>query len=147
MIEDLLQPRHLLIVIVLLGMVIVPAIFYLLTLQTALERCSVESRAASPGTVWLMLIPLFNLIWNFILVGQISRSLRNEFNRRGTQGVEADPGKSIGLAMCILAPCGIIPGIGFLSSIAGFICWIIYWVKISGYSRLLLAPAIGSATA
>src|SRR5580700_10210960 len=142
MIEDLLQPRHLMIVMVLLGMVSLPAIFYLLTLQTALERCSAEARTTSPGMVWLMLIPLFNLIWNFILVGDVSRSLRNEFNRRGTQGLEADPGKSIGLAMCILAPCGIIPGIGFLSAIAGFICWIIYWVKISGYSRLLLAPAL-----
>jgi hypothetical protein len=147
MIEDLLQPRHLIIVIVLIGMVIVPAIFYLLTLQKALERCSAESRTASPGSVWLMLIPLFNLIWNFILVGEISRSLRNEFNRRGTPGIEAHPGKNIGLAMCILAPCGIIPGIAFFASIAGFICWIIYWVKISGYSRLLMAPFVESAAA
>jgi len=41
------------------------------------------------------------------------------------------------LAMCILAIISIIPYIGILFGLAGFICWIIYWVKISGYSAKL----------
>jgi len=145
MIEDLLQPRHLLLVIAILAPLLVPAILYLLTLQSALERCSAKSRTVAPGTVWLMLIPVFNLVWHFILVGHVSRSLRNEFNRKRTPGVEAEPGKSIGLAMCILAPCAIAPIVGVFAAVGGLICWILYWVKISGYSQLLLAasPVVG----
>lgn len=146
MIEDLVQPRHLIVLLVIVAP-LVASIFYLLMLQRALERCSAQSRTIGPGMVWLMLIPLFNLVWHFILIGHISRSLRNEFNLKGTPGVAADPGKSIGLVMCILAASSIIPSVGRFAAIASLICWIVYWVKIAGYSQLLLAPAVGSPTA
>lgn len=99
-----------------------------------------ECRTLSPGMVWLLFIPLFNVIWHFIVVTNISSSLRNEFNRRNFPGIETEPGKGIGLAMCILAACGIIPILGILCAIAGFVCWIVYWVKIHEYSQRLLIP-------
>lgn len=46
--------------LVLAGLVV--AIFYLLTLMRALQKCSPQSRTMQPGMVWLLLIPLFNLI-------------------------------------------------------------------------------------
>ena len=118
-------------------LMILPAVFYLLSLQRTLERCAPVSRTLSPGLVWLMLIPLFNLVWHFIVVVNISKSLHNEFARRNIPNAEPEPGKGIGLAMCILAATGLIPLIGILTSLAGFICWIVYWVKVSGYSRFL----------
>jgi hypothetical protein len=63
--------------------------------------------------------------------------LRNEFTRRNVPNVEREPGKGVGLAMCILAAVSIIPVLGILTGIAGFVCWIVYWVKIAGYSALL----------
>jgi hypothetical protein len=87
-----------------------------------------------------MLIPLFNLVWHFIVVTNIARSLANEYAMRRLPMYEREPGKGIGLAMCILAACGIIPVIGLFTWLAGLVCWIIYWVKISGYSRRLVAP-------
>ena len=44
--------------------------------------------------------------------------------------------------MCILAATGLIPLIGILTGLAGLVCWIVYWVKISGYSRLLEQPSM-----
>jgi hypothetical protein len=38
------------------------------TLERFLQKCAPESRALSPRSVWLMLIPLFNGVWHFILV-------------------------------------------------------------------------------
>ncbi|HXB73026.1 MAG TPA: hypothetical protein VNY05_32615 [Candidatus Acidoferrales bacterium] len=131
---------ELLVVLIFLGIVVIPGIFYLLTLQRALERCSPEARTTSPGNVWLMLIPLFNLVWEFILVIKIARSLHNEFLRRNIIDVEAEPGKSLGLAMCILSLTGFIPLLGIAGSLAGLVCWILYWVKISGYSQRLAMP-------
>lgn len=119
---------------------LVPAIFYLLTLQKALNRCSPESRAMQPGMVWLMFIPLFNLVWHFFVVINTAKSLGAEFQKRG-MAEEPAPGKTIGMVMCILACCGIIPLLGILCSVGALVCWIMYWVKIAGYSAKLAAPA------
>ncbi len=132
---------EIILVLVALGIMIIPVIFFLLTLQKALERCSIESRATTPGSVWLLLIPIFNLVWQFIIVTKISESLHNEFTKRNIPE-DLQPGKSIGITFCVLAICSIIPVLGIITSIAAFICWIIYWVKISGYSNKLLQPVV-----
>jgi hypothetical protein len=119
---------------------LLPAIFYLLTLQKALNRCSPENRAMAPGMVWLMLIPLFNIVWHFFVVINVAKSLGAEFQKRGIVE-EADPGKKIGMIMCILACCGWIPLLNILTGIGTLICWILYWIKIAGFSAKLAAPA------
>ena len=55
------------------AVLLVPMIFYLLTLQKALNRCSPECRAMNPGMVWLMLIPLFNVVWQFFIVINLAK--------------------------------------------------------------------------
>ncbi|MGQ9799909.1 MAG: hypothetical protein ACUVRG_11600 [Ignavibacterium sp.] len=130
---------EILLILIVIGLLKIPYIFFLLTLQKALERCSVESRTTTPGSVWLLLIPLFNLVWEFIIVSKISESLHNEFTKRNIP-VEPHPGKSIGIAYCVLDVLSIIPFIGILTYVAALICWIIYWVKISEYSNKLIQP-------
>jgi hypothetical protein len=132
---------ELLVVLVVGILFLVPAIFFLITLQRALERCAPESRAMSPGTVWLWLIPLFSLVWQFPMVINIAKSLHNEFVRRNLPVSEPEPGKSLGLAMCILWIVGIVPVIGIVAGLAGMVCWILYWVKITEYSRMLKEPS------
>ena len=34
----------------------------------------------TPSQVWLMLIPLFGIAWQFILINRISESLKSEFS-------------------------------------------------------------------
>ena len=119
---------------------LIPVIFYLLTVQKALTRCSPESRAMSPGLVWLMLIPLFNLVWHFFLVLNTAKSLGAEFKKRGIAGPES-PGKGIGLAMAILPLVSWVPIVGAFAGIGYLVCWIIYWVKIAGFSKQIAQPA------
>ncbi len=129
------------VLVVVLGLaMLVVGILYLLTLQKSLNRCSPESRAMAPGLVWLMLIPLFNLVWQFFVVLNIAKSLQAEFALRGIDA-EPEPGKKIGLAMCILNACGLIPVVGAFLSLGGFVCWIIYWKKIADFSARIAAPA------
>lgn len=116
-----------------LGVLLVVFILYLRTLHKALERCSPELRTMPPGQVWLIFIPLFNLVWQFLIVSNVARSLEAEYRKRGMT-VERDPGKSLGMAVCILHCCGIIPIVGIIPGFAAFICWIMYWSKIAGYS-------------
>jgi len=123
-----------------LAIILVPLIFYLLTLQKTLNRCAPENRAMAPGLVWLMFIPMFNIIWHFFIVINVAKSLGAEFQKRGITE-EPQPGKTIGLIMCILAACGIVPILGILCSLGALVCWILYWVKIAGFSSKLAAPA------
>jgi hypothetical protein len=140
---DLLQPTHLIVICFLFSIVfIIPAIFYLLTLQSALAKCPPGSRTMEPGMVWLLLIPLFHLVWHFFVVMALGNSLGNEFRRRGIQCLDQLPGQSIGMAMCICGCCGIIPFINFLALPAAFALWIAYWVKIAEFSRALDFPPI-----
>ncbi|MDO8301735.1 MAG: hypothetical protein Q7T18_00685 [Sedimentisphaerales bacterium] len=50
---------------------------------------------------------------------------------------DEEPGKKLGLAYAILAICSIIPFVGFLAGIGSLVCFIMYWVKIAGYSKQL----------
>jgi hypothetical protein len=115
---------------------IVVAVLYLLTLQNLLKRVATENRVIEPGKVWLMLIPLFGLVYAFILYPKISESLKNEFSKRGLTD-SGDYGKSLGTAMAVLGLCGFIPILGGFASIADLVIWIIYWVKMSEYKSKL----------
>lgn len=138
-----LGPAELVVILIVLAILVVPGVFYILSLKRALEKCSPASRTMDPGMAWLLLIPLFNLVWQFIVVGHMARSLGNEFRSRGIPA-EPEPGKSLGMAMCILGACGMIPILGVLASLAGFVCWILYWVRIAEYTRRLdTVPAVG----
>jgi len=116
---------------------LVPAIFYLLMLQKAFTRCAPESRAMDPNMVWLMLIPIFGIVWHFIIVNNMAKSLGAEFAKRNIVIEEAEPGKKVGMPMCILSACGIIPFIGILAGIAALVFWVMYWIKIAEYSEKL----------
>ena len=117
---------------------LIPAIFYILTLQKALNRCAPENRAMAPGLVWLLLVPLLNIVWGFFVVINMSKSLGAEFQKRGI-AEEPEPGKKLGLIMCILVCCGLIPILGAFCSLGALVCWILYWVKIAGFSSKLAA--------
>jgi hypothetical protein len=123
---------------------IVIAVLFILTLRKALERCAPQNRTTSPDSAWLLLIPLFNMVWGFILYPRISESLEREFRQRNLP-IEPQPAKSLGLALAILQVCCIIPLVGILAGLGALICFIMYWVKISGYSNRLGAGTVYSA--
>jgi len=127
---------------------IVIVVFYLLTLQKALSRVAPWNRLIEPGLVWLTLIPIFAHIWSFFIATRIPDSLRNEFRSRGLDD-GSDYGKGVGLAHAIIAvlsfalnmvsrlsrqPVVIITApLGLVS----LILFIIFWVRIAGYSKKL----------
>jgi len=86
--------------LIVLAIMLVPFIFYLLTLQKALNRCSPECRAMNPGMVWLMFVPLFNIVWQFFIVLNIAKSLAAEFQKRGI-AEDPNPGQTLGMVMCV----------------------------------------------
>lgn len=118
-------------------------ILFLLTLHRTLERVSPDLRKMSPGLVWLFFIPYFNMVWTFIVVNKFSESVGAEFQRRNIQTFEEKPGFSIGMAwaslnlLAFLLGFADIPFIAGVINIAGFVCWILFWVKASKLKREL----------
>lgn len=126
--------------------IIVPFVFYLFTLQRTLEAIDIESRKMAPGQVWLLFIPIFNIIWQFIMIGRIADSIRDECSRLQIPVSENRPTFTLGLIMTLLYIVSIplnnfslSPMLGGLCSIAALVCWIVYWVKVNSYRKLILA--------
>lgn len=131
-------PSEIIIILFILGLTLLPQILYLITLQKTIKEISIENRKIEPNQVWLNIIPLFGLVWQFIVVNRIASSLNAEFKKREINILEEEPGRTLGIAYCTLFCCSIIPLLGFLAMIAGFICWIIYWIKINDYRKILV---------
>jgi len=93
-----------------------------------------EHRELRPGLVWLLLIPLFNLVWNFFAFPKLSKSYQNWFESRGdTSAGTCNSG--LALAYAILAACmllAFIPCVGPVVGLAGLVVLIIYLVKMFG---------------
>jgi len=129
-----------LLMLVLIGGLILVVVLYLLNLQRLLKEISTTNRLVAPGNVWLMLIPLFNLIYPFILYPRICDSVRNEYQSRG-MSEDGDFGRAIGITMPVLGLCGWLPYIGVIAGIANLVLFIIFWVKMAGYrTKLRSAP-------
>jgi hypothetical protein len=138
---------------IILVIYLVVYILFLLNLHRTLAEVAERNRELSPGLVWLSLIPLFNIVWNIIMVAKIANSLKNEFSDRGwstqNEGFARTTGMIWawgGVASVVLSiiqngaqfadarPIAMV--LGLLScplSLAIFICWIMFWVQTHGY--------------
>jgi hypothetical protein len=102
-------------------------IFFLLTLSKCLKEIAPKNRQMEPGQVWLALIPIFDVIWIIIIAIRLADSLKDEYEDRGLTG-DGDFGKTLGIVYIVSA---------FICGCVSLVCFIMYWVKIAGYSRTL----------
>lgn len=145
---------EILIVLPILVFIFVPMIFFLIAQRDLLRSIKPENRTIQPNEVWLQLIPVFNLYWQFNVVDRISDSIRNEIVERHPVSFGATsnsafpiytnerPTHDLGRAYCILGLIGVLGFFTFfLLCFAGFaatICWIIYWVQIAEHKNRFL---------
>jgi hypothetical protein len=121
-----------LVLILAIALGVLPMIFYLINQSNLLKQCAPENRKMDPNQVWLVLIPIFGIVWHFMMIGYISDSVAAEYHARGMRPKEEKPGYNLGLiALILMLVCGL-PGI---------VCWIIYWVKMAEYKNELINSA------
>jgi len=146
--------------LILLGVFVIIAVFFLLTEQNTLRTIKTENRQIPPGQVWLQLIPIFGQIWQFVVVTRIAGSIRNEiasWDNDSILGTEAlaiaqgnnRPTLGIGITYCTLNVITIVMntldatdaqgtrGIIAIISLGSIACWIAYWVSLAGYKKRL----------
>ena len=111
-------------------------IFFTYSLFKCLKTVKEENQAMTPGLVWLNLIPFFGGIWIFVIIFKIRESLSKEFLQNNPEP-SGDYGLKVGLTFAILHWFGFVPMIGYVLVIISIICWLIYWFKISKYTRMI----------
>ncbi len=122
----------------LLALFIVPAVFFIVTLQNTLKAISPENRKMSFANVWLLCIPVFNFYWQFIVVNKIAQSIAIECKRLGIPVKETKPTYRLGLSWSICYLLFLIPVIKVWAGIVLTITWVIYWIKVNQYRKLII---------
>jgi hypothetical protein len=137
-IDPALVPVLIGVVCVFLAIALAVGICFLLSMSKALSRCKPRNRTMEPGMVWLNLVPCLNIVWQFLTVIRVSDSLKNEFYDRGWDD-RGDFGKGMGIAALCLNIAGSlpIPILQLVLALASLVCFIMYWVKVAGYSKEL----------
>ena len=123
---------------------ILPQVFFLLNIQKTLKEVGIERRTISPQNVWLILIPVFSLIYRFVFYLKVSRSLAAEYKHRGLNSLGSH-GKFLGIILSIVIFCQFTlyvttglsdPGsivLWWLFFFPRLICFAWYWDKMSRY--------------
>jgi hypothetical protein len=113
-------------------------VFYYKNIQDMMLEVAPHNQQVPPSNIWLMFIPLFNLVYGFIIYPKVCDSVRLEFQERGeSQG--GDYGRGLAIALPILRICMIIPLLNWLAFPGWLIVWIIYWVKMAEFKKQLRA--------
>lgn len=153
---ELLKPQIDLVLIqfLLLFAFIIPAIFFLISQQNTLKAIQPANRLMEPGMVWLQLIPLFGMIWQFFVVNRIAESIQRELT--GRMGIAQqqpvqnafgqNPTQSAGVAYCVLFCLSVVPYplLRGLFSLGCVICWIIYWVELVKYKNKIRSMSLST---
>ncbi len=132
-------------------------ILFLLNLHWTLAEVDERNREMSPGLVWLLLVPIFNIVWAIILVARVANSLRNEFRDRGWRTRDEGFARTVGMLwawggvvnvglsivqnvaqFAKMEPIAMVVSlIGCPLAIGIFVCWIIFWVQTYQYRKRL----------
>lgn len=121
----------------LIGLIVGIVIAYLLS--SALQRLPEEHRAIEPWYPWLLLIPFFNLIWNFFVFPKVSQSYCAYFDSLGDDSPtdSQDCGEQLGWWYCGLCVASLVPCIGGIAGIAALVILILYLIKIGEFKNMI----------
>ncbi|MBK1440644.1 hypothetical protein JHJ32_11655 [Parapedobacter sp. ISTM3] len=114
-------------------------VFYANTVRKTLLLVAPENRLMKPEQAWLLVIPFFNIYWNFSVASRVADSLTNEFFDRKI-AEEENPGRAAGMWYAWLFLLSNIPFPPFILItifLLSVVYFIVYWVKLSNFRNLL----------
>ena len=118
--------------------VVVVQLLYLMTLNRTIQAIRPEFRQIEPGQAWLGFIPVFQLIWPFIINPKVAASIKADLEDRGIE-ILGDAGKQLGNIYPALRFGAYIPGIGLFFNLGYLVVFIIWWSKLGQFKRQLMS--------
>ena len=111
-------------------------VFYIRAISKTIKAIDPEYRTQAPGMAWLLLIPVFNVIWFFFLLKSIKTGFfKMHENRRISQPI--DTGYAYGIAMGCCWAAIFIPKLIFIALIPMFVFSILHWTKLNNARKRL----------
>lgn len=138
--------------IIIIAVVVVVIVLTWITYDAA-KAADPAHQTMRPGLVWLTIIPIFVVYWNFVALPAVSNSLAATARDQGKD--VGDAGRPIGMAVCYLTvvvyilwaiseftksgPAGAaVGGIYSLSALAVFVLHIVYVVQVRRAKRVIV---------
>lgn len=118
--------------LIFLGGIFALVAFYYKTMIDTMSLVRPSNRETGVGNVLFTIIPLFNLVYGFIVYPKICDSIKKEYNELGLRP-DGDFGKNIAIILRVLYILNFVPLLNILASFAYLVLWIVFWVKIHGY--------------
>jgi hypothetical protein len=109
-------------------------------LYLAASRLPEANRKLAPASVFLLLIPLLNAVWLFIVVIRLSEGYQQYFAAQQRTDV-GDCGYRVGLGWAIASVCVVVPVANIFAGLAALVMMILYLVKMSQLRAMVALPA------
>ncbi|MBC8053000.1 MAG: hypothetical protein H7Y13_08040 [Sphingobacteriaceae bacterium] len=128
--------------------ILIKSLFVLAIIRT-LQQVNPVNRRISPVLVWPLIIPFLNLLWNFFVAIELSRSIRNELASRDFE-VKGYPTLIYGILYALINLGSFFVAVPtdiqnlhknylyVFFSLAVVIIFILYWTKINWYKAVLI---------
>lgn len=114
-------------------------VLYARDLVKCLRLVSPEARAASPNSVWWMLVLPYNFIEDFFIMINIAKSLQTESMSNPALAQFTSFGKVSGLAWCVCQIISLLPNeVGSLFGLIAMVFWGWHWAFIRRANRAML---------
>jgi hypothetical protein len=141
-------------ILTLMGIFFIPYLFFLNTQYTTLKAIQPSNRLMSPAEVWLQLIPVIGLIWQFVVVARIADSIQREYQSHKDisflgmgdgdlqEKIDERVTYTTGFNYCLMLVFSFIPVIGIFIGIAMLVLWITYWKQLIKHRDQILATGV-----
>ena len=111
-------------------------VFYCRTLQQTLRAAAPPNQRMPPWQAWLLLIPVFNIVFWFIAAARIADTIRAEAESRSFV-VHARPTYAVGVALAITSALSYLPQLRLVAGLGCVVCWILHWVQVAEWNGKL----------
>jgi hypothetical protein len=129
-------PAEMLIIALIIGFLFLLMAIPATLAYVILNRIPESHRKQSPGLCFLMLIPIFSLVWQFFVYPKISESFKSYFATHPNPP-QGDFGAGIALWCCVSAILSFVPVLGVFAGLASLILLIIFFVKAFELTKLI----------
>lgn len=113
-------------------------VLYCRDLERLLVAIDPGSRAASPRSVWLMMLVPFNFVEDFFIVENVARSLEAQWRTRPGLAARGS-GRALGLTWCALQIVSLMPSaLGLIAGTLAVPPWLLHWAFVRRVRRDLI---------
>ena len=119
-----------------IGMIAICVLYvkYLVEVMTYIRP---NNRLINVGDLLWIFVPVVGSIYGFIAYPRISDSISNEYRKLGLEP-DGDFGRSISIVLQVCTVLSAIPVVNFIAIPTAFVLWLIYFIKMSNYRKVLM---------